>query len=86
MAILDGFIPKYYKVLRMGIQQVDGDVVATYDIALRNSDGGPIGILNQGSTLTSQERQAIVAIFLRDKAQFEAATDLEEWIEPEEAQ
>lgn len=85
MAILDGFTAKYYEVLRLGIQRDgNGAVVAMYDIALRNVDGRRMGTLSQGSVLTQPERQAIVAIFQRDKAQFEAATGLEEWVEPEE--
>ena len=86
MAILDEFTPKYYEVLRMGIQRDDSGIVVMYDIALRSVSGNRIGVLGQRSEFTQQERQAIVAIFLRDKAQFETATKLEEWIDPEEIQ
>lgn len=83
MAILDKLTPTYYTVLNMGIQQEDSKIEAAYDIAILNARKHRIAILSQSSTLTVQEKQAIVAIFLRDKAQFEAATGLEEWIPPE---
>lgn len=85
MAILDEITPKYYEVLNLTMQRQDGEVVATYQIMIRNVLGNPRRIINQGSVLTSQEKAAVVAIFQRDKAQFEAATGLEEWVEPEES-
>ena len=84
MAILDELTPKYYEVLRLGMQRgEDGEVVAMYEIFIRNVDGHRMKIINRGSTLTDQERQAVVAIFQRDVAAFEAATGLEKWVEPE---
>lgn len=84
MAILDKLTPKYYEVLRLGMQRQDGEVVAIYDIAIRSISGNTMQIINQSSVLTVPEKQAVVAIFLRDKEQFETATRLEEWVEPEE--
>lgn len=84
MAILDELTPRWYEVLRLGMQRQDGEVVAIYDIAIRNVLGNRMKIINRGSVLTEQEKQAVIAIFLRDKAQFEAATGLEEWVVPPE--
>lgn len=84
MAILDELTPRWYEVLRLGIQQQDSDVVAVYDIAIRNVLGNRMAIINRGSALTTQEKQAVAAIYRRDEAQFEAATGLEKWIEPTE--
>ncbi len=83
MAILDELTPRYYEVLRLGMQRRDGEVVAAYDVAIRNILGHRMTIINPGSVLTEQERQTVAAIFLRDVAVFEAATGLEKWIEPE---
>ena len=83
MAILDEFTPRWYEVIRLGMQKRDGNVVAIYDIAIYNVLRQRMGIINQSSVLTEQERQAVIAIYLRDEAQFEAATGLEKW-EPEE--
>ena len=83
MGILDELTPFWYEVLNLGMQRQDGEVVAIYDIAIRNVLGQRMKIINQGSVLTEQEKAAVAAIFRRDKAQFEAATGLEEWVEPE---
>ena len=82
MAILDELTPRWYEVLRLGMQRRDGEIAAIYDVAIRNVLGRRMAIMNRGSALTEQERQAIVAIFQRDVAAFEAATGLEKWIEP----
>lgn len=83
MAILDELTPAYYEVLRLGMQR-DGDVVAIYDIAIRNVLGNRMAIINRGSVLTTQEKAAVVAIYQRDEAQFEAATGLKKWVPPVE--
>lgn len=83
MAILDEVTPGYYEVMRLGMQKQDGDVVAIYDIAIRNVSGNRMAIINQSSILTEQEKAAVAAIYLRDEAQFEAATGLEKWAPPE---
>jgi len=80
---MDGLTPKYYEVLNLGMQRQDGDVVASYSIAIRNVLGNRMQIINLGSTLTEQERQAVVAIFQRDVAAFETVTGLTKWEEPE---
>ena len=85
MAILDELTPAYYEVLRLGMQRQDGEVAAIYDVAIRNVFGQRMAIINRGSVLTEQERQAVIAIFQRDVAAFEAATGLEEWEEPDES-
>jgi len=84
MGLLDEFIPVYYQVRSMCHERNGGDVVTTYNVSLRNAAGNRMGTVNPGSVLTEQERQAIAAIFIRDKAQFEAATGLTEWKESEE--
>lgn len=83
MAILDPVTPRYYEPLNMGIQQPDGGIVVIYDVAIRNVNGDRMRVLHPGSTATPEERAAIAVIYRRDKAQFEAATGLEEWIPPE---
>ena len=82
MAILDELTPAYYEVLRLGMQRQNGEVVTIYDIAIYNVDNRRMAIINRGSTLTPQERQAVVAIFTRDKAAFETATGLTEYVPP----
>lgn len=82
MAIMDKLTPRWYEILNLRMQRQDGDVVASYSIAIRNILGQRMVIINQGSVLTAQERQAVVAIFQRDVAAFEAATGLEKWEEP----
>lgn len=82
MAILDELTPRWYEVLRLGMQRQDGDVIAIYDVAIRSVNGNRMGILNPSSVLTPGEKAAVVAIYLRDEAQFEAATGLEKWVEP----
>jgi len=79
MAILDEITPRWYEVTKLGMQQQNGDVVAIYNIAIRNVLGNRMAIINQGSVLTVQEKQAVIAIFQRDVAAFEAATGLEGW-------
>lgn len=82
MAIMDELTPRWYEVLRLGMQQQDSEIVAIYDVAIRNVLGQRMAIINESSVLTEQERQAVIAIFQRDVAAFEAATGLEKWIEP----
>jgi len=84
MAILDSVTPTYYEVLTLSMERRNGDVVASYHVAIRNVNGNRMTIINPGSALTPQEKAAIVAIFQRDKDQFEAATGLQEWVPPEE--
>lgn len=85
MAILDSITPKYYEVLNLSFRRgSDGTVTAFYNVGIRSITGDMTKILSPSSTLTEEEKQAVAAIFLRDKAQFEAATGLEEWVPPEE--
>jgi len=84
MAIMDSLTPKYYEVLDLGIQRQNGDVVASYNVIIRNVLGNKMRIINLDSVLTAQERQAVAAIFQRDVEAFETATGLERWIPPEE--
>ena len=84
MAILDRVTPKYYRILTLGIERVDDNVVARYHIAIYNVNGNVMTHINQGSILTEQEEAAVVAIFQRDVEAFEAATGLEKWMPPEE--
>ncbi len=82
MGIMDELTPRWYEILSLGMQRQDNEVIASYTIAIRNILGNRMAIINRGSALTSQERQAVVAIFQRDVAAFEAATELEKWEEP----
>jgi len=84
MAILDSITPAYYEALSLSMERVNGDVVASYSIAIRNVNSNRMAIINQASILTAQEKAAIVALFQRDKAQFELASGLQEWVPPSE--
>ena len=84
MTILDPITPAYYKVITLGMERVDDDVVARYHIAIYNVNGNLMTHINQGSVLTEQEKQAVRTIFQRDVEAFEAATGMEKWVEPEE--
>lgn len=84
MAPLDGLTPRWYEPLRLAIQRVNGDVVAIYDVGIRNVNGSQMGTLNPESVLTPEEKAMVAALYQRDLAQFEAATGLEQWVEPEE--
>ena len=83
MAILDEITPRWYEPLTLAFERQDGDVVAVYNVMIRNVLGHEMRIVNLGSVLTEQEKAAIIAIYQRDEAQFEAATGLEKWVEPE---
>lgn len=83
MAIMDELTAHWYEVLELRMQHQNGKVTASYTIAIRNVLSQRMTIINCDSTLTAQERQAVVAIFQRDVAAFEAATGLEKWEEPE---
>lgn len=84
MPLLNHLTPTQYEVRRMGIQRQDGQVVAIYDLMIRNADGDELDMMSLDSALTAQEKAAIAAIFARDQSQFETATGLTEWIPPEE--
>lgn len=83
MSLIDGLIPAYYKVLRMEVLKTD-EVRARYGVAILNAEGGHLDRLTLEASLTQEETDDIAAIFLRDKAAFEANTGLTEWIEPPE--
>ncbi len=76
MGLLDGLAPKYYKVLRMGLQRSGAEVVALYDIGIYNESGRLLDTISPAASLTAQEKTAVAGIFSRDKTTFEAATGL----------
>lgn len=76
MAMLDSLIPTNYRVSRMGIENVDGSISVQYDVEILNASGGRVGVLHPRSELTAGEKAAMLAIFARDRAVFEAATGL----------
>jgi len=80
MSAIDYLTPAYYKVLRMGVER-DAETVAIYDVLILNADGKPLDRLSLTASLTAQEKAGLAAIFLRDKAVFEANTGLTEWQE-----
>ena len=75
MAILDEITPKYYQVHSLGMERQDGDVVAAYDIMIRNVLGNPMKIINLGSTLTAQEKQACHYVSLKQYTAQQVLTD-----------
>lgn len=83
MAILDEITPKYYQPLTLGFERQGSDVVAVYNVMIRNVLGNEMKIINLASVLTPEEKAMAAAIYLRDEAQLEAATGLEKWIPPE---
>jgi len=80
MSLIDHLTPSYYRVSRMGVQR-DGEIVASYDVAVLNADGTQLDMLGLAASLTAQEKADLAAIFLRDKAAFETNTGLTEWQE-----
>ena len=84
MAILDSVTPTYYKVLTLNVERQGGEVVARYIVRIYSVNGTVMTHINANSTLTQEEKDMVIAMFQRDKTQFEAATGLQEWVPPEE--
>jgi len=80
MSLIDFLTPAHYRVLRLGIQR-DGGLTARYDLMILNAAGRQLEAMSLSSVLTQGEQDAIVAMFQRDQAQFEANTGLTEWQE-----
>lgn len=78
MAILDNLQPTYYKVREMAVTR-DGGIGISYTVEILGANGHRIGQVYPVASLTTQERSAIVAIYQRDKDDFETATGLTEW-------
>lgn len=78
MTIVDRMTPVYYKVLRIGLMQEGGDIIAIGDFAIFNAAGKRIETDNPSIELTTAERQAVVAFVNRNKTTYETATGLEE--------
>lgn len=84
MSIIEELTPVYYKLLRIGLQQKNGNVIAIADMHILNADGRVLATHNPSTTLTTAEKQALAGFVNRELAAFEAATGLIKWVEPEE--
>ena len=82
MTFIDDLVPVYYELTRIGIQRKNGDAVAIADMRILNADGRQLITHNPQTTLTTQEKQALVAFVNRELAAFETVTGLTEWVEP----
>ena len=79
MGIKENLTPVHYKVLGMEMTRSGSQVSAKYRIVILNEDGRRLSNHHPVAVLTAQEQAAVVAIYERDKAQFEAATGWTEW-------
>ncbi len=85
MNFIDDLTPKFYKLVRIGIERDgDGDVIALADVLILGADGGQLVTRHPSTMLTSQEKQALGSFVNRELGKFETATGLTEWIPPEE--
>lgn len=81
MGLIADLTPVYYRMVRIGIQRDDNDVVAVADLQILNEERRVLCMYNPSTTLTLQEKQALGAFVTRELGAFEAATGLTEWIE-----
>jgi len=81
MSIITDLTPVHYRLLRIGVQQEGTDVVAIADMQILNGEGSVLTTHNPSTTLTAQEKQALVNFVNRELASFEAATGLTKWVE-----
>jgi hypothetical protein len=81
MTIISDRTPAFYKTIRLGVQRVETDVIATLDIRLLNASGGQVGIVNHSMVLTAQQKQQLAAFVDGAEADFESGdgAGLTEW-------
>ena len=82
MAILDPITPAYYKVRRMQVRVEGGEMYINYAVEILNADGHSLTLLHPDSAMTEAEKAAVLNRYNSDKAAFEAATGLTEWVNP----
>lgn len=83
MSIITDLTPAYYRLLRIGVQQDGANVIAIADMQILNAEGRVLATHSPSTTLTAQEKQALVNFVNRELAAFEAATGLTKWVERE---
>lgn len=83
MSIVDRLTPKYYRLLRVILEQRGTDVAAIAKLHILNAEGEVIAPYNPAVTLLPQEKQAVVTFVLRELGMFEANTGLTRWQEEE---
>ena len=83
MGIIADPTPVFYRLTRIGIVRVPGDVVAIADLQILNADGRQLCTHNPSVTLTTNEKQVLVAFVNRELGVFETSTGLTEWVGPE---
>jgi len=84
MGIVQDLTPTQYSLVRIGLQQDDGDVVATGDMQIHNAAGDVIAYHVAETVLTPSEKQMVITFVLRELASFEAATGLVRYVQPSE--
>lgn len=82
MAILDPVTPTYYKVRQMQIKVEGGEMFVGYGVEILNVHGHSLGMLYPDSAMTEAEKAAVLNRYNTDKAAFETATGLTEWVNP----
>ena len=75
--------PKYYRLRRIGIEQSNGTVVSVLDLAVLSETGREVGTDHPEAVLTAAEKQAIINYASRALREYEVATGLTKWAEPE---
>lgn len=81
MGLIQDLTPVYYRLIRIGIQRTNGDVIAIADMQILNADGRQLITHSSSAILTTQEKQALAAFVNRELGAFEQATGLIEWTE-----
>lgn len=81
MGLIADLTPVYYRMVRIGIQRDDNDVVAIADLQILNEDRRVLCTYNPSTTLTPQEKQILRTFVTREMGIFEIVTGLTEWIE-----
>lgn len=77
MTIVDDLTPTHYKLMRVGLQKDNGEIVAIADLAIYNAAGEQIAIDNPTVVLTTAEETAVVGFVVRNLDDYETVTGLE---------
>jgi len=81
MELIANLVPKFYRLVRIGVQRDGDDVVTIADLQILNRDGKVLCTYSPSITLTAAEKQTIRMFVARDLTLFEDVTGLEEWSE-----
>lgn len=81
MTVIDDLTPVYFSLMRIGIQRIDGEVIAMADVNILNAMGEQVTVRNPSTTLTAAEKTALLAFITRELGMYATATGLTEWTE-----